>query len=50
MHVFVLGKIFDKVRSWQFTIPQLEGIWGMKTMKFITDCLTILTPNLAGVD
>jgi len=26
-----LGKIFDKVLTWQLTVPQLEGIWEIRT-------------------
>jgi len=28
----ILGNIFDKILNWQFTIPQLEGIWKINNL------------------
>jgi len=42
----ILGKIFHNILNWQITVPQLEGIVEIEKLVFITDFVTISTPNL----
>ena len=51
-----LGEPFDaivadnfKVFKWRLTSLQLGGIWELKTIGFINDCLNTFTPYLVGV-